>query len=254
MIRVKTPEEIERMRAAGRIVVEVLRRLGEMAEPGVALEALDREAETLIAARGGVPLFKGYLGYPSTICASVNEVVVHGIPDARRLAEGDILSVDVGVGLDDYAADATRTFPVGKVSPEARRLLGICREALEKGIARARSGGKLSDVSRAIQEHAEAHGCSVVRTYTGHGIGRSMHEEPQVPNFVSATYRVHDPTLRPGVTLAIEPMINAGGHRVKTLSDGWTVVTEDGSLSAHFEDTIAVTEDAPDVLTRWPDA
>lgn len=250
MIAVRTPQEIERMRAAGRIVVEVLRRIRDMAAPGVALEALDAEAQRAIREHGAQALFKGYRGFPNTICASVNEQVVHGIPGGRRLAEGDLLSVDVGVGFEGYCADAAWTLAIGEVRPEARRLIEVCREALEKGLAAARAGNRLSAVSRAIQEHAEANGCSVVRAYTGHGIGRQMHEEPQVPNFVSPAYRVHDPALRAGMTLAIEPMINAGGHRVKTLDDGWTVVTEDGSLSAHFEETIAVTDDGPDILTR----
>lgn len=246
---IKSPEEIRTMRSAGRIVARVLERMAEMARAGVALEALDREAEAIIRREDAVPLFKGYRGYPCTICASLNEQVVHGIPGARQLREGDILSIDVGAGLDGLAADAARTFAVGVIDEEAEHLLDVCRTALDKGVERVKAGARLSEVSRAIQEHAESHGCSVVRAYTGHGIGRAMHEEPQIPNFVSPVYRVHDPVLRAGMTLAIEPMVNAGTHKVKTLKDGWTVVTEDGSLSAHFEDTVAVTEDGADILT-----
>jgi methionyl aminopeptidase len=250
MIIAKSAREVNKMRAAGRIVAAVLRRMEEMAVPGVPRRELDQEAERIIREHNAKPLFKGYRGYPATICASVNEEVVHGIPDSRRLCEGDILSVDVGVNLNNYAADAARTLPVGKVSAEALALIEVCRSALEKAIVAAKAGARLSAVSRAIQQHAESHGCSVVRTYTGHGIGRSLHEDPQIPNFVSPALRLNDPVLRKGMTLAIEPMVNAGGHAVKVLPDGWTVVTEDGSLSAHFEDTVAVTDDGADILTR----
>lgn len=250
MIKPKSPREIERMRAAGKIVAGVLERAQQMARPGVALKELDEEAERIIRAQGGKPLFKGYRGYPATICASINEEVVHGIPGSRVLREGEILSVDVGASLAGYGADAARTLPVGEVASDALDLIEVCRVALEKAIAAAKSGGRLSDISRAIQTHAESHGRSVVRTYTGHGIGRTMHEEPQIPNFVAPMFKLNDPVLRKGMTLAIEPMVNAGGHRVKTLDDGWTVVTEDGSLSAHFEDTVAVTDEGGDILTR----
>jgi len=251
MIIVKTPEEIERMREAGGLVALILRALEEMVKPGIPLTRLDEEAERIIRERHARPLFKGYRGYPSTICASVNEQVVHGIPGHRLLKEGDIVSLDVGVSLNDYAGDAARTVPVGRISPEARKLIDACRGALERATAAARSGAKLSDVSRAIQRHAESHGCSVVRAYTGHGIGRQLHEEPQVPNFVGPHgCGGNDPVLARGMTLAIEPMLNAGGHKVKVLQDGWTVVTEDGSLSAHFEETVAVADRGGDVLTK----
>lgn len=247
---IKSAAELDTMRGAGRIVARVLARMAEMAQPGTPLHELDSEAEAIIRDAGAVPLFKGYRGYPNTVCASINEQVVHGIPGARRLAEGDIVSIDVGAGLDGLAGDAARTLAVGRISDEARRLLAVCRAALDKGIEQVVADGRLSAVSRAIQTHAESNGYSVVRTYTGHGIGRSMHEEPQIPNFVSPVYRVHDPVLKAGMTLAIEPMVNIGTHRVKTLKDGWTVVTDDGSLSAHFEDTVAVTEGGPEILTR----
>jgi methionyl aminopeptidase len=211
---------------------------------------LDAEAERIIREQGGRPLFKGYRGFPATICASVNEEVVHGIPGSRTLREGDILSVDVGVSLAGYCADAARTLPVGRVAEDALKLIEVCRVALAKAIAAAKSDGRLSDISRAVQTYAESNGRSVVRTYTGHGIGRSMHEEPQIPNFVAPMFKMNDPVLRPGMTLAIEPMLNAGTYRVKTLQDGWTVVTEDGLLSAHFEETVAVTDHGGDILTQ----
>ncbi len=250
MIKPKSPREVEKMRAAGRIVANVLKRMREMTVPGAALKELDAEAEEIIREQGGRPLFKGYRGFPATICASINEEVVHGIPGERVLREGEILSVDVGVSLAGYCADAARTMPVGAVAEDALSLIEICREALEKAIAAAKCGGRLSDIARTVQTYAESHGRSVVRTYTGHGIGRVMHEEPQIPNFVAPMFKMSDPVLRKGMTLAIEPMVNAGGYRVKTLQDGWTVVTEDGSLSAHFEDTVAVADGGGDVLTR----
>jgi len=243
----KSAGEIERMRRAGHVVAEVLQRLKEEAKPGVETETLDQIAIDVIGKRGGSALFKGYRGYPKHICTSVNEVVVHGIPGPRRLKEGDLLSLDVGVLLDEYAGDAAMTVPVGRITREAQRLMDICHAALEKAIAAARSGVRLSAVSGAIQRYVESKGCSVVRRFTGHGIGRKMHEDPQIPNYVAPG--MADPVLRTGMTLAIEPMVNAGGYEVDVLSDGWTVVTKDGSLSAHFEHTIAVTDGQPDILT-----
>jgi methionyl aminopeptidase len=250
VIKIKTAAEVERMRAAGHVVAELLRRLETMAQPGVNLKDLDTESERFIRSHRGEPLFKGYRGYPCTICASINETVVHGIPNGRVVQSGDILSIDVGASLDGYAGDAARTFMIGDVPADARRLVTVCRTALEKAISVIRSGVRLSQLSRTIQQYVESQGCSVVRTYTGHGIGRTMHEEPQIPNFVSPEFRASDPVLRTGMTLAIEPMVNAGTHKVKVLEDGWTVVTEDGSLSAHFEDTVAVTDRGADILTR----
>ena len=248
MIRLKSPDEIERMRKAGKIVAEVLHAIGKAAKPRVATAELDALAEELILRRGGKPLFKGYRGYPRTICASVNEEVVHGIPGPRRLRKGDIVSVDVGVSLDGYAGDAAVTFPVGEISTDAKKLISVCREALRRAISEVRPGVRLSRISSAVQEYVEAQGCSVVRQFTGHGIGKEMHEEPQVPNFVSPG--MDDPVLEPGLTLAIEPMVNSGGHEVDVLDNHWTVVTKDRSLSAHFEHTVAVTEDDAEILTK----
>jgi len=243
----KSSREIERMRRAGGVVAEALALCERLVAPGVTTAEMDAEVEALIRKRNGVPLFKGYRGYPASICASVNNEVVHGIPGPRMLTDGDIVSVDIGVRLDRYCGDAARTFPVGNVSPEARRLMDVCRTALEKGISVIEPGMRLSKLSRAIQTYAEANGCSVVRQYTGHGIGREMHEDPQVPNFVAAG--MADPTLSEGVVLAIEPMVNAGKAAVEVLANGWTVVTKDRSLSAHFENTVAIRNDGPDILT-----
>ena len=253
MISLKSPREIKLMREAGRVVAEVLAALSEKTKPGITTEELDAIAEETILRNNAIPAFKGYGGgrgrpaFPASICASVNDEVVHGVPGRRILKEGDILSIDVGVVKDGYVGDAAKTLPVGRISPEAARLIKICREALDRGIQAVRPGGKLSDVSRAIQQHAEANGCSVVRKLVGHGIGTEMHEAPQIPNYVAAEFPVV--TLKPGMTLAIEPMINQGTHRVKTESNGWTVVTEDGKLSAHFEHTVAVTREGAEVLT-----
>jgi len=238
------------MRRAGAVVAEVLERIREIAQPGITLEELDREAEALIRRRKGVPLFKGYHGFPASICASVNEEVVHGIPGPRKLQEGDILSTDVGVRLDGYCGDAAVTFGIGRIGPDAERVIRVARTALDRAIAVVRAGCRVSDISAAIQRYVESEGCSVVRKYTGHGIGREMHEEPQVPNFVSGA--MADPGLRAGNVLAIEPMVNLGGPEVEVLENGWTVVTKDRSLSAHFEHTVAVREDGADVLTVLP--
>lgn len=247
MIIRRSPREIECMREAGRIVAETLALCRRLAAPGLTTEELDREAESLIRQRGGVPLFKGYRGYPKSVCASVNEEVVHGIPGPRALKEGDLLKIDVGVRLNGYCGDAAVTVPVGAISPEAQRLMDICREALDAGIAVLEPGMRLETLCRAIQDYVEARGCSVVRKYTGHGIGREMHEEPQVPNFFVRS--VANTALPDGTVLAIEPMINAGGADVELLGNGWTVVTKDRSLSAHFEHTVAITKEGPDILT-----
>lgn len=246
MVTLKSVREIQLMREAGRVVARVLEALQAKAAPGITTAELDEEAERLIRKLGAIPSFKGYHGYPATICASINEQVVHGIPNGRRLNEGDILSVDVGVILKGYHGDAAVTLPIGAVSPEARRLLEVTEGALWAGIAKARAGLRTGDISAAIQEWVESRGMSVVREYTGHGIGRQMHEDPQIPNFGRAgTGHV----LRGGMTFALEPMVNLGTWKTKVLSDGWTVVTEDGRLSAHFEHTIAVTDGEPLVLT-----
>jgi methionyl aminopeptidase len=246
MIILKSPREIRLMREAGRIAAQCLVELEERIRPGVTTGELAAWAEEFIRSRGAIPTFIGYHGYPAAICTSVNDEVVHGIPGPRRLEEGDILSVDVGATYAGYVGDHARTFPVGRVSAEAARLMQVTREALERGIARAVEGGFLGDIAHAVQEHVEANGYSVVREYVGHGVGREMHEDPQVPNYGPAGRGLR---LRAGLVIAIEPMVNAGGHRVYTMPDGWTVRTADGSLSAHFEHTVAVTPDGPEVLT-----
>ncbi|MGB9886570.1 MAG: type I methionyl aminopeptidase [Moorellales bacterium] len=246
MIILKSDRELALMREAGRIVAEVLAQLEKMVQPGITTRELDRAAESLILKRGAYPSFKGYRGFPASICASVNQEVVHGLPGLRKLVEGDIISIDIGAEFQGYHGDAAITLPVGRVAPEVERLLRVTREALWLGIEQARVGRRLSDISHAIQSHVEGNGFSVVREFVGHGIGRAMHEEPQVPNYGRPG---RGPRLMPGMTLAIEPMVNLGGPEVMVLADGWTVVTRDGSYSAHFEHTVAVTEDGPQVLT-----
>jgi methionyl aminopeptidase len=243
----KSPVEIEKMRAANALVADVLAELASMVAPGVTTRDLDAVAEKLVRQAGAEPAFKGYRGYPNTLCASVNEQVVHGIPSARPLGAGDIISLDMGVKLSGFYGDSAVTVPVGPVSDEAAKLLRITREALEKGIAQVRVGGRVSDIGHAIQEHVEANGFSVVREFVGHGIGAALHEEPQIANYGDPG---RGPRLAEGMTLAIEPMVNVGRPAVKVLADGWTAVTKDGSLSAHFEHTVAVTTAGPLVLTR----
>jgi methionyl aminopeptidase len=243
----KSPSELERMRAANALVADVLAELTSMVAPGITTRDLDEAAEQLVRAGGAEPAFKGYRGYPSTLCASVNEQVVHGIPSNRPLNEGDIISLDMGVKLNGFFGDSAVTVPVGKVSDEAGTLLRITREALDKGIAQVRLGGRVSDIGHAIQQHVEAHGFSVVREFVGHGIGAALHEEPQIANYGEPG---RGPRLAEGMTLAIEPMVNAGGADVVTLSDQWTVVTTDSKRSAHFEHTVAIGLDGPQVLSR----
>jgi methionyl aminopeptidase len=237
------------MARAGTIVADTLSLLGENIRPGMTTAELDRLADEFIRSRGGVPTFKGYRGpypYPASICTSPNDVVVHGIPDEYALVEGDILSVDVGVTLDGFVADSAYTFPVGEIDAETERLLEVGNAALHAGIDRARAGGKLTDISHAVQRVTEDAGFSVVRSLVGHGVGRDMHEDPQIPNFGEPG---RGPALAPGMTLAIEPMITAGGHEVVVRPDQWTIATADGSLSAHFEHTVAVTKEGPRILT-----
>ena len=247
MIVCKSPAEIEKMRAASALVAEVLGELALLVAPGVSSLDLDVAAERLVRDAGAEPAFKGYRGYPCTLCASVNEQVIHGIPSKRPLVEGDIISLDMGVKMNGFFGDSAITVPVGRVSDEAERLLRVTRESLEKGIEQVRLGGRISDIGHAIQAHVEAHGFSVVREFVGHGIGASLHEEPQIANYGDPG---RGPRLAEGMTLAIEPMVNVGRPSVKMLSDGWTAVTRDGSLSAHFEHTVAVTTNGPLVLTR----
>jgi methionyl aminopeptidase len=243
----RSAAELEKMRAAGRLVGEVLTALTPSVVPGVTTAELDEVAEKMIADAGAIPAFKGYHGYPATICSSINEEVIHGIPSGQRvLREGDILSIDVGASLEGYFGDSAITVPVGQVSEEAARLLTVTEEALYKAIEVARPGGRVSDIGHAVQKHVEAYGFSVVREFVGHGIGQKMHEEPQVPNYGEA---VRGPRLAEGMVLAIEPMVNAGKPAVKVLSDGWTAVTRDKSLSAHFEHTVAITASGAWILT-----
>lgn len=247
MIYKKSERELVYMRDAGRIVALTLRELEKVIKPGVTTGELDAIAEAFIRRQGAEPAFKGLYGYPASICASVNEQVVHGIPGARRLQEGDIVSIDVGTVLNGYCGDGAATFPVGTISSTAAALLRVTEEALGKGIEQAVAGNRLSDISHAIQQWVEDHGFSVVRDFVGHGIGRKMHEEPQVPNFGPPG---RGPRLEAGMTLAIEPMVNEGSYEVQVLEDNWTVVTRDGKLSAHFEHTVAVRDGAAEILTR----
>jgi methionyl aminopeptidase len=242
----KSQQEIETMARAGAVVAETLALLGEHIQPGVTTGELDEIAEEFIRSRGGVPTFKGYKGYPAATCLSPNSMVVHGIPGRTKLENGDILSVDVGVTLDGFVADSAWTFPVGTISADAQRLLDTCKAALEAGIDKARVGNTIGDISKAVQTVTEAAGFSVIRSLVGHGVGRSMHEDPQVPNFVSA-YK--GPELKEGMTIAIEPMITAGEAEVFIHDDEWSISTTDASLAAHFEHTVAVTAQGPRILT-----
>jgi len=239
-------EEIDAIRQAARLVARTLTMLGREVRPGVSTARLDELAEAFIRDHGARPAFKGYRGFPASICPSINDEVVHGIPGPRTLAEGDIVGMDVGVEKDGYYGDAACTFPVGKVGDEVERLLQVTREALMRGVAQARAGNRVGDISHAIQSHVESHGFTVVRSLVGHGIGRHMHEEPQVPNYGTPD---RGPRLMAGQVLAIEPMVNVGAPEVVTRPDGWTVVTKDGSLSAHFEHTVAVGAEGPEILS-----
>src|SRR6187397_1202534 len=249
MIIRKATGEIERMARAGEVVADTLALIGEHARPGVTTQELDELADEFIRSRGGVPTFKGYRGYPASICASPNSMVVHGIPSMYALREGDILSVDVGVTLDGFVADSAYTFPIGEISDEAEHLLEGCQAALAAGIEQCRVGNRLSDISHAIQRVTEEHGFSVVRSLVGHGVGRAMHEEPQIPNYGEPG---RGPQLAEGMTFAIEPMINVGEQEIYVHDDDWSISTADASLSAHFEHTVAVTEAGPRILTAAP--
>jgi methionyl aminopeptidase len=250
MIVLKSPREIDLLKAAGRIARLALDAACAMAKPGVATSDLDAEVERVIRAHGATPTFKGYHGFPASSCISINEQVVHGIPGSRRLAEGDLVGIDVGATFKGYVGDNAASVCVGKVSERARRLVDTTRECLELAVKECVPGRRLSDIGRAVQAHAESNGFSLVRDYAGHGIGTRMHEDPQVPNYVDAATLRRDMVLKEGLCLAIEPMLNVGGAEVSTLGDDWTVVTKDGSLSAHWEDSVAVTKDGPVVLTR----
>jgi methionyl aminopeptidase len=242
----KSPAEIAQMGRAGKIVAETLGELADLIRPGVTTAELDAVAEEFIRSHDALPTFLGYRGYPASICASPNDMVVHGIPGPYALVEGDILSVDVGVTLGGFVADSAYTFPVGEVSPEAERLLEVGRAALDAGVEQCRPGRRLSDISHAVQSATEEAGFSVVRSLVGHGVGRAMHEDPQIPNFGEPG---RGPLLAEGMTFAIEPMITAGGPDVVVHDDEWSISTEDGSLAAHFEHTVAITEGGPQILT-----
>ncbi len=248
MIIIKTPEEISRMKTACRIVAETLADLKSFVMPGVSTKDIEKFAEERIKTKGGAPAFKGYRGYPASVCTSVNNQVIHGIPSAaQRLKEGDIISIDLGVYIDGFYGDGAVTLPIGEVSPLAKRLLKVTEDALYIGIDKATVRNRVSDISSAIQKHVEANGFSVVRAFVGHGIGSSLHEEPQVPNFGVTG---QGQRLKEGMTIAIEPMVNTGGHEVMILEDGWTAVTADGGLSAHFEHTVAITSGEAKILTK----
>ena len=247
MIPRRSAAEIATMRRAGRVVAEVLGLVEEELRPGVSTAHLDRIAEEHIRKAGGTPSFKGYYGYPSSLCISIDREVVHGIPGDRTIADGQVVSIDAGAIIDGYHGDAARTFIVGEASPEVRELVATTRRALAAGIAAAITGNRIWDISAAVEDVALPHGYGVVRPYVGHGIGTAMHEDPQVPNYRTKTKGIE---LAPGICLAIEPMFTLGSADVETLVDGWTVVTRDGSVAAHFEDSVAVTEDGPEVLTR----
>jgi methionyl aminopeptidase len=244
----KSPEEIEKMARAGAILVATLEELEGKVRPGVSTAELDKHAERFIRSRGATPTFKGYRGFPGSICASPNEMIVHGIPGSYKLKPGDVISIDVGVTLDGWVADAARTFPVGDVGANVRTLLAGTEESLHAGVAQCRSGNRMGDVSSAIQQVAEGAGLSVVRSLVGHGVGRSMHEDPQVPNYGKPG---KGPLLEEGMVLAIEPMTTAGRPSVRMGGDGWAIFSQDGSPAAHFEFTVAITAAGPRVLTPW---
>jgi methionyl aminopeptidase len=248
MIVRKSPDEIEKMAAAGRVLARCLTMLKRKARPGVTTADLDEAAERFIRSQGGEPAFKGYRGFPGSICASPNSMVVHGIPGPYKLRRGDILSIDVGVILDGWVADAAITVPIGNVTPVAKRLLATTKASLFEAIEHARAGNRLGDISNAVQRRVEADGFSVIRSLVGHGIGREMHEDPQIPNYGPADT---GPLLGEGMVLAIEPMVNVGSHPIRVGDDNWSVYSQDGSLAAHFEFTVAITADGPRILTPW---
>jgi methionyl aminopeptidase len=243
----KSKRELEKMRAAGQLVGQVLAHLRTLAAPGVTTMEIDRAAEKMIRDGGALPTFKGYNGFPYSICASVNEQIVHGFPSHYKLQDGDIFSIDVGVTLEGFVGDTAATVPVGNVSEDRLKLIRVTEECLARAIEQCRPGKHLGDIGWAVQEHAEANGYTVVRDYVGHGIGRRMHEDPQIPNYGRPGL---GPKIKSGYVFAVEPMVNLGSHHTKVLSDGWTVVTVDGQPSAHVEHTIAITDDGPEVLTR----
>ena len=250
MISLKSPREIEAMRRAGRITAQARALAGSMVAPGVTTLEIDKAVRRFIESQGAKPSFLGYGGFPGSACISVNEEVIHGIPGPRKLREGDIVSIDVGAFIGGFHGDCAATYPCGEISAEARRLIEVTQQSFWEGMKYARQGCRVSDISHAVQQYVEANGCSVVRDFIGHGVGAKLHEAPEVPNFGPAG---HGPRLLPGMTLAVEPMVNAGDWRVKVLKDGWTTVSLDGSLTAHYENTILITENGPEVLTVTED-
>jgi methionyl aminopeptidase len=247
----KSPEQIDQMAAAGAILVQTMNLLAGKIRPGVTTKELDQAAERFIRSQGAEPAFKGYRGFPGSICASPNSMIVHGIPGPYKLGRGDILSIDIGVVLDGWVADAARTFPVGPITPVAQKLLRTTEQSLFAAVRECRPGNHLGDVSHAVQQHVEAAGLSVVRSLVGHGIGRDMHEEPQIPNYGAPGTGI---LLEEGMVLAVEPMVTAGRHAVRVADDHWSIYSQDGSLAAHFEFTIAITADGPRILTPWHEA
>ena len=246
MISLKSPREIECMRRAGRVTAQARALAGSLVRPGVTTHEIDTAVRKFIESHGAKPSFLGYGGFKGSACISINEEVIHGIPGPRKLKEGDIVSVDVGAYLDGFHGDCAATFPCGEVSPEAMELIRVTEQSFWEGIKLARAGNRVFDISHAVQQYVESHGCSVVRDFVGHGVGAKLHEAPEVPNFGPAG---HGPRLQPGMTIAVEPMVCAGDWRVKVLKDGWTTVSADGSLTAHYENTILITDSEPEVLT-----
>lgn len=246
MISLKSPREIECMRRAGRLTAQARALAGSLVRPGVTTHEIDTAVRKFIESHGAKPSFLGYGGFKGSACISINEEVIHGIPGPRKLKEGDIVSVDVGAYLDGFHGDCAATFPCGEVSPEAMELIRVTEQSFWEGIKLARAGNRVFDISHAVQQYVESHGCSVVRDFVGHGVGAKLHEAPEVPNFGPAG---HGPRLQPGMTIAVEPMVCAGDWRVKVLKDGWTTVSADGSLTAHYENTILITDSEPEVLT-----
>jgi len=249
MIKAKTIREIEKMRHAGKIAAAARQLAGNMVTAGATTQSINKKVHDFILSKGAVPSFLGYNGYPASICISVNEEVIHGIPSARKLVQGDIVSIDIGATKDGYIGDCAATFMVGEGDPDSQKLIEITRKCFYEGLKFARFGYRVSDISRAIQKCAEENGYTVVREYVGHGVGTKVHEPPEVPNYVEKPRRKADPRLLPGMTLAIEPMVNAGGAAIRVLDDDWTVVTADGKNSAHYENTVLITKGEPEILT-----
>jgi len=249
MIKRKTTREIEMMRNAGKIAAEARNLAGRMVTVGAKTRSINKAVHEFLISKGAVPTFLGYRDYPASICISVNDEVIHGLPDSNKLVQGDVVSIDIGATKNGYIGDCAATFIAGKGDRESERLIEVTRECFYEGLKFAKPGNRVSDISRAIQKYAEANGYSVVRDYVGHGVGTKLHESPEVPNFIETPRKKADPRLVPGMTLAVEPMINAGGYEIKILDDGWTVVTADGKNSAHYENTILITEDEPEILT-----